>query len=164
MRQAPAVRVPCVDGALVRNVPLALAGLTAAAMAAWLTARLGGTVASSAIVAAAVACAGLAWGWRRSLRLARCTSVLQWDGAAWSLLIDAASTGSAAQGQALALERVDVMMDLGGWLLLRARPARGAVRWLPMRERDVGADFRAVCRALYARTPGRGVLGDQLPQ
>ena len=156
MRHAPAVRVPCVAGALWRNLPMALYSVTAAAMVLWCLQWAGVDALRSWLAAGAVAVAVVVW---FVVAAERGLSILQWDGAGWSLLgRDAA--------QPIVLSRVDVMMDLGAWLLLRTLDDERRVRWLPVHRRDAPADFRALCRAAYAHasTAKRGVLGTELPR
>ena len=156
MRHAPAVRVPCVAGALWRYLPMALHCLTAAAMVLWCLRMLGATPLWSGLAAGTVAAAVAVW-FARALKPT--PTILQWDGTSWSLL------GRDTE-QPIALSRVDVMMDLGAWLLLRTLDAERGVRWLPVHRRDAPADFRALCRAAYAHASAaeRGVLGTELPR
>ena len=156
MRHAPAVRVPCVAGALWRYLPMVLHSVTAAAMALWCLHWAGVESLWSWLAAAAAAAVVVVW---FALAVKPTASTLQWDGTSWSLL------GRDTE-QPIALSRVDVMMDLGAWLLLRTLDAEGGVRWLPVHRRDAPADFRALCRAAYAHASAaeRGVLGAELPR
>ena len=72
--------------------------------------------------------------------------LLRWDGQGWW-------SGSDA-GAAHPLHSVDLMMDLGGWMLLRARAEPAPRWWLPGRwcsiaHRDVGAAWHGLRLALY---------------
>ncbi len=82
-------------------------------------------------LAAAAGAALIAW--RRGRPRPR---VLQWDGSRWCL--------DGVEGQ------VAVMWDLGGWLLLRHRPAAGATSWLPLPAAEVGAGWHGLRAALFA--------------
>ena len=78
--------------------------------------------------------AALAW------RLARTESVtLAWDGQRWS-----------ADGRPGGLE---LMIDLGPWMLLRLQPDEPARRaiWIPVSVADAGAAWHALRAAVYSR-------------
>ena len=156
MRHAPAVRVPCVAGPLWRSLPMALNGLTAAAVVLWGLRAADVLPMWSWLAAAAAAAAVAVW---FVLRLKPASRTLQWDGTRWSLL-------SCDASQPIELTRVDVMMDFGSWLLLRVFDAQGTVRWLPVHQRDAPADFRALCRAAFAHASAseRGLPGVELPR
>jgi hypothetical protein len=69
---------------------------------------------------------------------------LVWNGQTWT-----------ADG---APSRVEVVFDMGSWLLLRLRPegipAKVARwRWIPVAAADVGADFHALRVAVYGALP-----------
>ena len=124
-----------------------LVSLTAAVVTDWLLrhsdvdARIGLALALIAAIAAAV----VATIW--ALSAARtATTVLEWNGARWALL-------NRADVHPLELKTIDVMMDSGSSLVLRARSGAGTVHWLTISSRDAPADFRALCRAAYARGP-----------
>ena len=137
-RHAPPVAVTCSGGGAWRAVQLLLAALAAAVPAAWaaLHAGFAEPIAAAAAAAAAVAAAWLVW---RLTRTQACT--LSWNGEHW-----------AADGQA---GEVDVMLDLGGWLLLRLRPLAGRARWLPVPDSQAGPARHGLRAALYSRTaPG----------
>jgi hypothetical protein len=107
---------------------MVLAALAAAAFAAWLLELFGidGGLLVAGLLAAISLATLLCW------RLTRPRpALLNWDGQRWSV--------DAEPGE------VDVMLDFGRWMLLRFRPARGAVRWLP-----VPAAAQALRAALYA--------------
>jgi len=61
--------------------------------------------------------------------------------------------------------QVAVMLDLGGWLLLRFVPSDAAsgarASWLPLREARLGAAAHGLRAAVYSR---RFTLDDQLPR
>lgn len=132
MRTAPAVSVRCQGGASWRLAQSGLYALAAAVLAAWSLAQSGFSPAW-AIVPAAV-CGALAW------RLCAGGDVtLAWDGQRWT-----------ADGVPGALE---VMLDLGSWLLLRLRPAVGRQRWIAVSQSGAGAALHGLRAAAYARPP-----------
>jgi len=107
---------------------MVLVALATAAFAAWLLevfAIDGGPFLAGLLAATALA---TLLGWR--LTQPR-PALLNWDGQRWSV--------DGEPGE------VDVMLDFGRWMLLRFRPARGAVRWLP-----VPAAAQPLRAALYA--------------
>ncbi len=72
---------------------------------------------------------------------------LRWDGAGWSV----APAVQAATAQVLPLGRLDLMLDLGGWMLLRGRPAAGGcARWAGVRSGEVGPVWHGLRVALFA--------------
>lgn len=119
---------------------VALAGAAAASTAVWLAALFGATAAASATSAAAAALAAAASA-VRATRLAPLE--LGFDGLQWSL------DGGGAVG------RVDVVVDLGWWMLLRHVPqdARGRVQWLPVSRARLGARWHALRCAACAGAP-----------
>ena len=96
-----------------------------------------------------------AWlGWRA---LQPMRGVLRWDGQAWWHVPHAEA--------AHPLHSVDLMMDLGGWMLLRARaePVSRRLRsgrWCGIRHADVGVAWHGLRLALYH---GRGALAVGAP-
>ena len=149
MRLAPAVRVPCVAGLRWRTAQAGLVWLATVVGAVWLLrhsgidARIGLTL---ALIAAVVAAAAVGW---RLINSRPAAATLEWNGARWALL----DTIDMIDAPMVELKAVDVMMDLGSWLVLRARSDAGKVRWLTVSRYDAPADFRALCRAAYARGP-----------
>ena len=91
------------------------------------------------------------WAARQSWRLRTpdCIS-LQWDGADWTVVDRRcqASTGDVA-----------VVIDLGGWMLLRFKPqpcARSASRrpvWIPLSERQLPREWHALRCAVHGARP-----------
>jgi hypothetical protein len=135
-RQPPAVGLSCRGGGAWRVGQVLLAVLATAVFVAWalLHAGLaGGAAAGSAALTAAVAAAIVT----RASRPRPLT--LQWDGESWRI--------DGAPGE------VDVMIDLGRWLLLRFRPPAGAALWLPVPAAEAGPAWHALRAALYARAP-----------
>jgi hypothetical protein len=146
MRHAPAVRVPSVAGPLWRALPVVLYALTAAVMVGWPMRWLG----MPPWVCAGAAAAAAAFAVLACLRLHKWPEqTLQWDGTRWSLQVGASSVD---------LQRVELMLDWGYWLLLRVRTASGAELWLPLHRRDAAGDFRALCRAVYAPSQGDDIV------
>lgn len=140
MRAAPPVGVTCPAAGAWRLAQALLAGVVAAVLLAWAGLHLG--VAGAGVLACLLATGPAVWVWRRQRPAA---AELRWDGQRWTV------DGTDAE--------VDVMLDLGGWLLLRARPAAGAGRWLPLSRRDAGPAWHALRAALFSRSappaPGR---------
>jgi len=107
---------------------MALPALAAAVLVAW-------AAASVMLAPAAAAIAGVV-AWRAS----RPRAVhLQWTGEHW------AADGDAGE--------VDLMLDLGPWMLLRFRPSVGRPLWLPVPRGEAGASEQGLRAALYARGP-----------
>jgi hypothetical protein len=135
---APAVSVLCRQGGAWRWFRALLAALAGAAFVAWGLAHL--QLALWPALAFALLAGGLAW-WLAQPSPMR----LAWDGQHWS-----------ADGR---VGRLDLMMDLGPWMLLRLRPADapGRCLWLPLGvgdvEADTGASLHALRAALYCRPP-----------
>ena len=131
MRTAPPVSVRCTGGRVWQAVQAGLPALAAAALAAW-----GLGMAERPLWPAALA-AGLAalvaWRFAPMRPLA-----LEWNGQRWSV--------EGTEGP------VEVMMDLGPWLLLRQRP-HGRPRWLAVSAREAGPAMHGLRAALYAPPP-----------
>jgi hypothetical protein len=115
VRQAPPVSLRCDGSAAWQWLHALLAAAAVASFVSWALLHAGAeaTTAVAASVAFALLAGVAAW---RGAR--RDSAELQWDGQCWSL------DGAAG--------RVDVMMDLGPWLLLRFQPTAGAAHWLPV--------------------------------
>ena len=150
MRQVPAARQVVHRSAAWRWFEATITLLAAACAAAWLAAHLGlawpwtGACAVAAVVAAGAAM-------RR--RAAPVPVSLVWDGAGWRLEDSA--------GISTELARVDVMIDLGRFLLLRtvgtSTPRRST--WLAWVLASDSPSERALCAALYATSqPARRSL------
>jgi hypothetical protein len=132
VRHAPPVQVRS-HGVGWRLLQSLLFAWSAAAFVAW--AFLHAERSAWPAGAAALVAGLLAW------RLLRAAPVdLAWDGTAWL-----------ADGVA---GRVDLMMDVAGFMLVRWRPAPGgAARWIPLSRRHTGGADHALRVALYARAP-----------
>jgi hypothetical protein len=140
MRGAPPVSVTCEGGPLWAGFQAGLPALAGAALATWLVtwAELP-PAAGAGLVLLASAAAGLAgWQWLR-LR----SAPLAWDGACWSAGLPADC------GQ------VEIMVDLGAWLLLRFRPESAAapVRWLAVSGKGAGGALHGLRVALHGSPP-----------
>jgi len=135
MHAAPAVGVRCAGGAAWRLFQAAMPGLAAAVAAGWAVLTLDAHAAAIAAVVAAAAgtlTVTLAW-WRRAPVVVQ----LRWDGACWT--VD--DTVGA----------LDVMIDLGAWMLLRLRPAGpGRPRWVAVAAAEAGPQWPALRAAAYA--------------
>ena len=134
MRAPPAVSVDCSGGAGWRLFQAAVPALAVCALLAW---ALGwAQMPVFPALAAAPVVAAVAW------RLARPTPrALSWDGQCWRL--------DGREGS------VQVMIDLGGWLLLRvdAGPATRRRSWAAVSRADAGPALRALRAAVYCRAP-----------
>ncbi|MDE2397699.1 MAG: hypothetical protein KGL43_23570 [Burkholderiales bacterium] len=136
VRRAPPVVVVCSGGSAWH---LALALLPASAVAslcAWVLLQSGLEAWAGGTASIAAGCVAAAIAWRRTRPRA---VTLGWSGERWS--------ADGLTGQ------VEVMIDLGGWLLLRLRPESGPARWLPVAASEAGASARLLRAALYAPAP-----------
>jgi hypothetical protein len=132
MRAPPAVAVCCTGGWPWRLLNTALPALASGVAAAWVLLRFDAPVAPAAVVAAAV----LLGAWRLSRPRPR---LLQWDGQRW--------TADGLPG------RLQLMLDLGGFLLLRLHPAAGRGTWLAVTAAEAGAAWHGLRAAVYSRPP-----------
>ena len=139
MRTAPAVQVVVAGQGAWRWAQAGLFALTSMLLAAWLL-RLSGRADSAA--ACVFAMAGLVVGGLALWRLSGRPRVLRWDGTDWQLDI---TPGAVLAGQAA------VMIDLGGWMLLRFQAAAGGpVSWLPVSRRRSPHEWHGLRAALFA--------------
>ena len=134
MRAAPAVSVGCSRAGAWRGLLALMPALAVAALVAWVLGHLQRPVWPALLVVLPVT--ALAW-WQ--IRTGAVT--LAWDGQRWS-----------ADGEPGAL---DLMLDLGPWMLLRLRPAEPARRtiWIPVSAADAGSAWHALRAAVYSRVP-----------
>ena len=130
----------CSLGGAWRWVVTLLPALATAALLAWAAAHL--QLSSASVWAAVVLITSLVAlvarvAWRRARPQGL---LLAWDGQRWS-----------ADGCAGDLE---LMMDLGPWMLLRLRPddPRRRAVWIPVSATDAGSARHALRAALYSRT------------
>ena len=108
--------------------------LAVAALAAWGLGHLQRPLWPALVLALPVA----AWAWWMS---APSPVLLNWDGQQWS-----------ANGR---VGRLDLMIDLGPWMLLRLRPAERPRRsvWIPVAAGEAGASRHALRAAVYCQAP-----------
>ena len=131
MRAAPAVNVTCTRAGAWRGFLALMPALAAAALVAWALGHLQRPAWPALLVALPVA--ALAW------RQARPEAVtLAWDGQHWR--------ANGCPGS------LDLMIDLGPWMLLRLRPDEPARRaiWIPVSAADAGAARHALRAAVYS--------------
>ena len=139
MRAAPPVQAWSCSTGPWRVLQLLVHALSAAVLVGWMLAYLWSGV---GVAATGATLAGLLALALASRRRADQPSRLAWDGAAWTLL---PPRGEALAGQAR------VMIDLGGWMLVRFVPGS---RWLAL-GRNGAADWQALRVALHALPPVR---------
>ncbi len=139
----PAVEVTLPPGRREQGLVAALYGSACALLGAW--------IASHAEVPLVFAwpVAGALGGWLGWRAVKPMGGLLRWDGQGWW-------SGSDA-GAAHPLHSVDLMMDLGGWMLLRARaePVPRRLRpgcWCGIGRHDAGAAWHGLRLALYHGT------------
>lgn len=149
MRAAPAIPpVELPGGRRERALAALLYALTAVALLAWLQRREAWPTGLGWPAAAALAGALLGWALWRPM-----AGRLGWDGLAWSL--------QGPSGAARPLLRLQLMLDLGGWLLLRAEfadGARPAMGWAALSAGQAGPAWQGLRLALYARATARPAL------
>jgi hypothetical protein len=140
MHGAPPVALVCEGGAVWRGVQAGLPALAAAALAAWAAGHGGLGLWAQAILALVAAAPAAILAWHAAAPKPR---TLAWDGEHWRL------------GPAGGAGRVDLMIDLGGWLLLRfsADGAGAATAWLAVSGTAAGASLHGLRLALQARAP-----------
>jgi hypothetical protein len=141
----PAVEVTLAPGRREQWLVAAAHAMAVSFLGAWLAEHAG------APVVAAWALAGVVGAWLGLKVLQPMVGALRWDGECWWHL-------PYAEG-AHPLHRVDLMMDLGGWVLLRARAERGQRRLLPghwcgISRRDAGHGWHGLRLALYQGAAG----------
>ncbi|HSW04870.1 hypothetical protein [Aquabacterium sp.] len=151
MRAAPPpVELGLGKGRRERAVVAMLHGLAACAVTAWLLQRhgegspasAGGAVLLVFLIAAASGGALLGWFVVPPLQ-----GRLRWDGAGWSHVDE----GNAA---VQALKAVQLQLDLGSWVLLRAvRLDRRPALWCGVTALEAGAAWHGLRLALYHRPP-----------
>ncbi len=143
MRAPPAVAVRCTGGWPWRGLNLLLPTLAAAVAAVWVLQQLE----LSVVPAVGVGAVALALAWRLSRPVER---LLQWDGQRW--------TADGVPG------RLQLMFDLGPFLLLRLHPEQGRGPWVPVTAAEAGAAWHALRAAVYSRppeTPAGGVAAER---
>lgn len=142
MRAPPPVAVDIAAPRGWRMVQALAFAAAAACVAAWGVQHLIGSGAASALAMAGAAAAAALLGGALGWRLARGSALrLAWTGQGWTCR-------QPAMDEALAV-RPSVSLDLGGWMLLRLTPERGAVIWASVARGDAGADWHPLRAALY---------------
>jgi len=143
MRAAPPVTValhPCRRWLMAAG---ALAGASAAAAAATVAAHLEASSEAQAIAVALALPVGVAL----LARLApRSSGRLRWDGAQWWYAPDAGADEQSGE--------LSVMIDLGGWMLLRFHSRSSGRRshaWLPVASAGLGVAWHGLRAAIYSR-------------
>jgi hypothetical protein len=134
MRAAPAVSVQCSGGNGWRLMQALVPALAVGAILAWALGWAQRPVAPALCAIPVVA--ALAW-WRARPLIKH----LSWDGQSWRL--------EGAEGE------VQVMIDLGGWMLLRFDSGAPILRrqWVAVSTGDAGDAQRALRAAVYCRRP-----------
>jgi hypothetical protein len=125
VHQAPPVGIVASNAGAWRWAHIVLPALAAGVFTAWAVGLLLLPAAAAAIAV------GLLAGRRRPQALE-----LRWDGRAWL-----------ADGEPV---EVEVMIDLGSWLLLRLRAGGRRTRWLAVPRREAGSAWHSLRTALYA--------------
>jgi hypothetical protein len=132
MRAPPAVAVRCTGGWPWRLLNVALPAVAVGVATGWGLLHVEAPVAPAAAVAAAV----LLLAWRLSRPRQR---LLQWDGQRWTV--------DGVPG------RLQLMVDLGAFMLLRLRPEQGRGPWTAVTATEAGAAWHGLRAAVYSRPP-----------
>lgn len=147
MRAPPPISLTIAPHAGWRWARAGLAGLAAAALAAWSAAAL--WPAEEALHLLCGLATGATMAVSVAARLRDPTGLLRWTGSHWEWL--------QRDVQPLEIVRADVMIDLHVWMLLRLKPRAGAAVWLAGRaSADVPSwpAFRAAVYSRASRSPG----------
>jgi hypothetical protein len=136
MRAPPAVAVRCTGGWPWRLLNVALPVLAAGVASAWALMHTPLPRLPAAALAAVAALVVLVPAWRLSRPRPR---LLQWDGQRW--------TADGVPG------RLQLMLDLGPFLLLRLHPGQGRGPWLAVTAAEAGTAWHALRAAVYSRPP-----------
>lgn len=143
MRSAPPpVDLTLPSGRRERGIAAALYAVAAAVLGAWVLAQVGVLQAAAwGPLLAGFACGFAGWWVLRPLQ-----GRLRWDGECWWLL--------PCDQPAFRLQRVELMIDAGGWLLLRVRTAgswrrASPGRWCAISGHEAGAAWHGLRLALY---------------
>jgi hypothetical protein len=153
MHAAPAVSVCSRGAGWWRAFNVLLPALATAALCAWLLAHAQRPVWPAVLLVPCTAL--LLW-----LLVKPLAFDVRWDGERWL------APGPDQQGEE---GRLDVMLDLGSWLLLRWRPSLSSRRgqWFSVRATEARPDLHALRAAVYCRRPeptpstGSGPTGRQ---
>ena len=131
MRRTPPVVVHVQPQRAVQAVVALIAVVTSTSLAFWAMSHVAAAWPLLALVPVAAA-----WGWREAAPLPR---RLRWDGEAWWLTEPSTDDETPV--------RVDVLIDLDRWLLLRATPGP---RWLPLARAQQVSTWGALRATLHA--------------
>jgi hypothetical protein len=134
MRRTPPVVVHLQAQPAVQAVAALIVALACAGLAAWAVSHQSHLWPAWLLLPACAVCA-----WRGAAVLPR---RLRWDGEAWWL-------AESGRDDEIAV-RLDILIDLGTWMLLRATPGP---RWLPLSRRDETSHWGALRATLFA-APG----------
>ena len=133
-----------------RAAVLAVTLLVVLTIGTWLATR---TRVPGVLVAAGIAAAVIVWLCMALLRAAPLS--LRWDTQRWHL--GPADTA----GQEPWAGELNVVIDLGSWMLLRFRPDAAnslrAARWLPVQRGGLEAQWHALRCAVYSPRPAAGL-------
>ena len=136
MRTAPPVRVAVAPGGAWRLGVAMLVALCLGACTAWVFGHAGLPHAHGAALAAFTLGAAAAWRLQPSREM-----LLAWDGSQWSL--DSRSG------------RLQVMVDLGTWMLLCLDPPARTRAWVAVGAARAGPSWHALRAAVYSRGPNK---------
>ena len=141
----PAVEVTLASGRREQGLVAAAYAVAAALVGAWVAVHGIASILAAALVATMLG----AWLGLKVFRPMR--GSLRWDGQCWRHLRQG--------GAAHPLHRVDLMMDLGGWVLLRVRAEQAPRRlvpagWCGISRRDAGGCWHGLRLALYQGPAG----------
>jgi len=146
MHAAPPVRIRVVTDTLWRGFVVACASVAAANLMAWALSWTSASVWLGGLALLISACAAAALTQRQPGHSLDLVGALIWDSACWQWACAAnpPRTGT-----------VQVMIDLGPWLLLRFRPSvePAAGAWLAISRRSAAGQWPAWRAALYAPIP-----------
>jgi hypothetical protein len=129
--------VRCTGGWFWRALRVLTPAAAAGALAMWGLGHAGAPPAALLTVVPATMLAAAVVAWRRTAPVA---VTMSWDGVAW--------VADGTPG------RLDVMLDLGPWLLLRLHPLpAGPARWIAVAASEAGAALHGLRAAVYCRPP-----------
>ena len=143
MSSAPPVHIRVVPDRLCRRFAVVCTSLAAANLTAWILSWTDGIAGLSAFAVPVATGAAAAFAWRRLTRHSDAVGALGWDGSAWQW----------APAHAVPWPgRVQVMIDLGPWLLLRVRPTSPTGRgvWLAASRLEAAGQWPTWRAALFA--------------
>ncbi len=146
MHAAPPVRIPVVTDAFGQGFALACVCMAAVSLLAWALSWSAASTWLSRFAVVWVVATTAALGWFLLRQRTGAAGLLTWDGAAWQWV---PAAGASRQGT------VQVMIDLGPWLLLRFSPSVAPVAsvWLAISRRAAVGQWPAWRAALFAPRP-----------